>query len=98
MSALINVSLNLENMPKEKFVKGKKGVYYNFMISVNDDTNQYGQNVSVFDNQTKEEREAKKDKVYLGNGRVVWTDGSCCVAEKEAAKESVASTTDDLPF
>ena len=99
MSSLINVSLNLQNLPKEKFVEGKKGVYYNFTLSVNDETNQYGQNVAVFDSQTKEEREAKKDKVYIGNGKVVWTDGNCVVAPSDKPqKEAVAATTDDLPF
>ena len=66
MSALINVSINLDKLPKQKIVKGKTGNFYNFTLSVNDDTNQYGQNVSVFDSQTKEEREAKKAKDYLG--------------------------------
>lgn len=99
MSSLINVSLNLQNLPKEKFVEGKKGVYYNFTLSVNDETNQYGQNVAVFDSQTKEERDAKKDKVYIGNGKVVWTDGNCVVATSDKPqKEAVAATTDDLPF
>ncbi len=37
MSAIINYSVNLENLPKEKFVKGKKGTYYNFTVSVNDE-------------------------------------------------------------
>jgi hypothetical protein len=99
MSSLINVSINLQDLPKEKFVQGKKGVYYNFTLSVNDETNQFGQNVSVYDNQTKEEREAKKDKFYIGNGKVVWTNGSCVAAEKDGAKkETVASTSNDLPF
>ena len=62
MAGLISVSINVEDLPKEKFVVGKKGTYYNFTISVNDDTNQFGQNVSLFDSQTKEEREAKKSK------------------------------------
>jgi|TARA_R110002020_G_scaffold63146_4_gene168545 hypothetical protein len=99
MSSLINVSINLQDLPKEKFVQGKKGVYYNFTLSVNDETNQFGQNVSVYDNQTKEERDAKKDKFYIGNGKVVWTNGSCVAAEKDGAKkETVASTSNDLPF
>jgi len=34
MASLINLNINVENLPKEKFVKGKKGVYYNFTISV----------------------------------------------------------------
>lgn len=98
MSSLLNVSINVENLPKEKFVKGKKGVYYNLTISVNDDTNQFGQNVAAFDSQTKEEREAKKPKKYLGNGKVVWTDGSCVKATQEQPLEQTADNTTDLPF
>ena len=98
MSALINVSLRVDKLPKEKFVSGKDGaVYYNFTIGVNDDSNQYGQNVSLTDSQTKEEREAKKAKTYLGNGNVVWTDGNIKVADKKVeatAKEDI----EDLPF
>ena len=98
MSALINLSLRVDKLPKEKFVSGKDGaVYYNFTIGVNDDSNQYGQNVSLTDSQTKEEREAKKPKTYLGNGNVVWTDGNIKVADKkvEATAKEVES---DLPF
>ena len=62
MSALINLKINLDNLPKEKFVKGKKGTYYSFTVSVNDDTNTYGQNASVFDSQSKEQREAKEPR------------------------------------
>ena len=98
MSSLLNVSINVENLPKEKFVKGKKGVYYNFTISVNDETNQFGQNVSAYDSQTKEEREAKKPKQYIGNGKVVWTDGSCVKATQEQPQEQTADNTTDLPF
>lgn len=100
MSSLINVNLNLQKLPKEKFVQGKKGVYYNFTISVNDETNQFGNNVAMYDSQTKEEREARKDKVYIGDGKVVWTDGSSVAAKREKgeAQETVAATTSDLPF
>jgi hypothetical protein len=99
MSALINVSLRVDKLPKEKFVQGKDGaVYYNFTVAVNDESNQWGQNVSLTDSQTKEEREAKKPKSYLGNGTVVWTNGTIQLAEKKegvATKEVVGS---DLPF
>ena len=98
MGALINLSLRVDKLPKEKFVQGKDGaVYYNFTIGVNDDSNQWGQNVSATDSQTKEERDAKKPKSYLGNGNVVWTDGNIKVADKkvEATAKEVES---DLPF
>lgn len=98
MSALINVSLRVDKLPKEKFVQGKDGaVYYNFTVAVNDESNQWGQNVSLTDSQTKEEREAKKPKSYLGNGTVIWTDGNIKLADKkvEATAKEVES---DLPF
>ena len=107
MSALLNLSIDVSSLPKEKFVKGKNGkVYYNFTVSLNDDTNQFGQNVSAFDSQTKEEREAKKKKDFIGNGKIVWTDGSIVVAERQdqeppkvaSAPVVEAKGGDDFPF
>jgi len=99
MSALINLSLRVDKLPKEKFVQGKDGaVYYNFTIGVNDDSNQYGQNVSATDSQTKEEREAKKPKSYLGNGNVVWTDGNIKLADKKVEVTAKEVESDNLPF
>jgi hypothetical protein len=100
MSALINVSLRVDKLPKEKFVAGKDGaVYYNFTIGVNDEANQWGQNVSLTDSQTKEEREAKKPKNYIGNGNVVWTDGNIVAVKKEQnIAEKAQTVSDDLPF
>ena len=98
MGALINVSLRVDKLPKEKFVSGKDGaVYYNFTIGVNDESNQYGQNVSLTDSQTKEEREAKKPKTYLGNGNVVWTDGNIKVADKKV-EVTAKEVESDFPF
>ena len=96
MGAIINASIMVDKLPKEKFVKGKDGaVYYNLTISVNDET-RYGNNVAVMDAQTKEEREAKKQRNYLGNGKVVWTNDIIKLAEKEVVQET--SVNDDLPF
>jgi hypothetical protein len=93
MSVLINASINVAKLPKEKFIKGKDGaVYYNLTISVGDET-RYGNNVAITDSQTKEEREAKKPKNYLGNGKVVWTDGNIALAEREEVE-----VKQDLPF
>jgi len=98
MSTLINFSLRVDKLPTEKFVIGKDGaVYYNGTISIIDETNQWGQNVSITDSQTQEEREAKKAKNYLGNGKVVWTDGKVTTATKQEAKVAVEETS-DLPF
>ena len=99
MSTLIVGSIRVDKLPKEKFIKGKDGaVFYNLTISVGDET-RYGNNVAFIDSQTKDERDAKVAKTYLGNGKVVWTDGTVKLAERE---EKVAVAVDeqsgDLPF
>lgn len=100
MSALINFSLNVAKLPKEKFIAGKDGnVYVNLTMAVNDET-RYGNNTSVYVNQTKEEREAKKQRHYLGNGKVVWTDNNIVLAEREQELEQAPQQKEvaDLPF
>jgi mannose-1-phosphate guanylyltransferase len=96
MSAIINYSLRVDKMPKEKFVAGKDGaVYINLTMSVNDET-KFGNNAAVFVSQTKEENQEKKPKNYLGNGKVVWNNGTIVNAEKEV-KQEVAEAA-DFPF
>ena len=100
MSALINFSLDVAALPKEKFVSAANGkVYINLTMAVNDET-RYGNNTSIYVNQTKEEREAKKQRQYLGNGKVVWTDNNIVLAEKEKEDEQVPQQKEiaDLPF
>ena len=93
------MSLDVTKLPKEKFVKGKKGVYYNFTIAINDET-KYGNNVSMFDAQTQEERDAKAQRNYLGNGKVVWNNGTIVNAEKEVQEvvQEHPKEEADLPF
>ena len=101
MSALINFSLNVAKLPKEKFIAGKDGaVYVNLTMSVNDET-RYGNNTGIYVSQTQEEREAKKQKTYLGNGKVVWNNGTIVNAEKEVqetVQEHPKEEAADLPF
>ena len=55
MAGLINVSLDLSKIDKTKVKDGK---YLNAIVAIGDDTNQYGQNASMYISQSKEEREA----------------------------------------
>tara|TARA_R100000951_G_scaffold1117_3_gene2962 strand:- start:771 stop:1091 length:321 start_codon:yes stop_codon:yes gene_type:complete len=106
MGALITTSIRVDKLPKEKFVMGKDGaVYYNFTISINDDS-RYGNNVALTDSRTLDEKEAGKPLNYLGNGRVVWiknmegNSGKIYLAEKDETRELASSETEksDLPF
>ena len=94
MSTLISGSIDLTKIDKENLVNGK---YLNIQISINDNSDQYGNNVGITIGQTKEEREAKAKKTYIGNAKVVWTDGSIKVAEK-VQENTPIEAKDDLPF
>jgi len=98
MSAIINGSIRVDRLPKEKFVKGRDGaVYYNFTIAIQDET-RYGNNVAFMDSQTKEEREAKMAKTYLGNGKVVWISPDGVKLAERDDQPQVEAVSDDLPF
>jgi len=90
----------LETLLKTIRAKNEKGLSITF--SIDDKTNQFGQNVSAFATQTKEQREAKAKKYYVGNGSIVWTDGTIKVAEKvdKNQQQSVPAVVsdDNLPF
>ena len=76
--------------------KGEKGV--NLTVSINDESDNYGQNVSAYVSQSKEDREAGKKRFYVGNGNVFWTDGNIVRAEQQAPKQKAQPVQEDLPF
>jgi len=76
MAGIIKTSINLSAIPKDRIIIGKKGKYLPIAITVNDEPDQFGNQGPVIVDQTKEEREAKVAKTYLGNCKVVWTNGT----------------------
>ena len=101
MAKLLNISIDVTKIDKSKLVTGKKGTYLNLTVSVNDEKDNYDNDVTAWQGQDKEEVQAKAAKNYLGNGRVFWTNDT---AIKEAAEkiEKVFPASDeqedDLPF
>jgi len=102
MAGIIKASINLDNIPKDKIIIGKKGKYLPITITVNDEPDQFGQQGPVCVDQTKEEREAKTAKTYLGNVRVVWTNGEfpdkIPYDANAQSKPAPKVEADDLPF
>ena len=113
MSALVEIYLKkeaLETLLKAVTQRNQKGI--GITISINDESREFDgqngkiyQNVSAYVSQTKEQREAKKEKYYVGNGSVFWTDGKITKAgatanEIETIDAEVVNPepTDDLPF
>ena len=99
MGATITFNLNLSRLDKSKIVQGKKGSYYPVTVFVNDETDQFGNNVAVATGLTKEEREAGAKTEYICNGKVISTDGNVFAATKQEQAQSAPKAQEvDLPF
>ena len=103
MASIIKASINLNNIDKSKIIDGKKGKYLPITITLNDEPDQFGNQGPIVIAQTKEEREAKTAKTYLGNVQVVWTNGDNVAAAQRQdqpaqAVQAAAAPVDDLPF
>jgi hypothetical protein len=96
MATLINAYFTKAKL-QEMLNAADKGIAVT--IAVNDEANNYQQNVVVSKSQTKDEREAKAPKTYYGNGQVVWTDGNVTLApKKDAQSQTAAPSNDNDPF
>ena len=108
MASIIKTSINLNEIPKDKIFVGKKGKYLPITITLNDELDQFGNQGPVVVEQTKEERDAKAQKTYLGNVKVVWTngqnvdtaarDGQPQQSNVEMLQSIAGNTEPDLPF
>lgn len=87
MSALINQYFKRSQLETMLKAADEKGL--SITSAINDETNEYGQNISSWITQSKEDREAKVKRTYVSNGSVVHTDNGMIV---KAAK------TDKIPF
>lgn len=81
-------------------VKAKKDKGVAITVSVNDESNEWGQNVSAFVSQSKEDREAKKKKYYVANGKVLWHNDTILKAEnkQQPVQEAKVIKNHDLPW
>lgn len=101
MATLITAQIDCSKITKSKLKDGK---YLDVTISVNDEVNEYKgfkTNVSITEAQTKEQRDAKENKTYIGNGKVFWNKGEPVVVQKENIQTNnagVEDETNDLPF
>ena len=102
MASIIKASLNLDAIHKDKIYIGKKGKYLPITITINDELDQFCNQGPVVVEQSKEERDAKAAKTYLGNCKVVWTNGdNVDVAPRDnnsAPAPAPAAAEEDLPF
>ena len=103
MASIIKTSIDLNKIPKDKIYVGKKGKYLPITITLNNEPDQFGNQGPVVVEQTKDERDAKAEKTYLGNVKVVWTDGNNVNTaprdnNQSAPAPAPAAADADLPF
>lgn len=99
MSALQEIYIKKEILTKIIEVldkKGEKGI--SITLSVSDEANQYGQNISAYVSQSKEDREDGNAKFYVGNGKVFWGVGKIDTAPKAETQHAQTGNNDNLPF
>jgi hypothetical protein len=83
MSKLLLGNINLSKIDKAKLVKGKKGIYLDVTIWINDEPDQYGRDASIQHSTKKGEA-----TIYIGDAKFFST-------EKPSAPEP---DDEDLPF
>ncbi len=104
MASIIKANINLNAIPKDKIFNGKQGKYLPITITLNNEPDQFGNQGPVVVEQTKDERDAKAAKTYLGNVKVVWTDGNNVDKapydsnQPTAPASAPAAAEEDLPF
>lgn len=82
--------------------QGKESEGVKLTISLADQPSKFGQNVSAYVSQTKEQRDAKTPLFYVGNGRTFWSKGETPVPQREEQQQAPhpvsSANDDDLPF
>lgn len=95
MAKIVSASIDLSKIDKSKIVNGKEGrMYLDITIIVNDEQDKYGQDTQIIQGQSKEEREAKAQKNYLGNGKTIWSGQS----KPKPEGGTLPTVSSDLPF
>jgi hypothetical protein len=96
---LLSVSIDVTKLDKTRFYQGAKGTYCNLDIWVNEEEDQYGNHASVNQSQTKEERDAKEKKIYVGNGKKLFGwDNESSARPATASAATSQDDGDDIPF
>ena len=104
MAMILNCSIDLTKIDKSRIKEHKNGgKYYEITVHVNDDFDKFNNNVGITQKQSKEEKEAKERKVYIGNGKIAWASNPAPVKKKDETttgetQANQSMSDDDLPF
>lgn len=102
MADFITASICLDKIPKDAgYIKiGKDGKkYISIVIAEGKEPDAFDNTHYIYLSQTKEQREAKEKKIYLGNGKAYQPKTTPVSVENVAEMPAAtAADIDDLPF
>ena len=92
---MIVISLCADDLKPHLTKSEKNGKYYiNLVVDTKKETDQYGNTHTIYVSQSKEQREAKEPKKYVGNGKEYKSQHSA--AKQMETKQD--NSTDSIPF
>ena len=96
----MSLSIDLSKLDKSKITEGKNGSkYYSLTIELKDEKDQYGNDLSAWTTQTKEDRENKVIRTYLGNGKVIYSSNNKTTTYNTESKvTTLVEQANELPF
>lgn len=66
------ISICLSDLPKEKIKQALNGkLYINLIVTERRETDPYGNTLTVYADLTKEERESRVERTYVGGGKTI---------------------------
>lgn len=96
---MIVISLCAEDMKAHLKKNEKNGKHYiNLVVDTKKETDQYGNTHTVYVSQTKEQREAKRPKSYVGNGKEFKSQHNTPKPTETKPNENKSELVDDIPF
>ncbi|WP_321001812.1 hypothetical protein [Butyricimonas paravirosa] len=99
MSDFISISICLSDIPKDRIKAADNGKkYINLAVTRMKEPDKYEQTHTVFVSQSKEEREAREDKIYVGKGKEINFTPSGATVQSVESMPAMGPEEDDLPF
>lgn len=99
---MINISIDVKKISKDKLKAHSNGAnYLSMTVDKLKEVDKFGNTHCVYESQTKEERERKDKRNYIGNGKEFVFGGQQVAKESQQSQNFVTpapTQDDDLPF
>lgn len=98
MADFIVASICMNDIPKDAFKVADNGkTYLNFIVAKRQEVGRYGHTHSIYLSQTQEERNAKANKVYIGDAKEHQMQHAN-TAPEPIQQRPAKTAVDDLPW